>query len=225
MEVNNPLYKKQGIHTISCIFTVEKGITKVLLIKRKNNPYNDMWALVGGALYNNEDLSKCALREIEEKTGINDINLIFCNIFGKVDRSPIMRMVATSYIGIIDNQKVEIIKNTIKTSNADWFDIKNIPVLAYDHNEILMDAIEELRKKIVNSDILKSLFPLGFTIPEIHKTYESILNKKIDRRNFRRKLLSLDLIEDTNEEKKFEGNKPAKFYKFKENIDMNKNVL
>lgn len=224
MEVNNPLYKGQGIHVITSIFTVEKGVTKVLLIRRKNNPYKDMWALVGGALYNNEELFDGLKREVYEKTGIKDIELYFSNVFGKVDRSPVMRMVATTFIGVIDNDKVSILKDTLKTSNADWFAINNIPDLAYDHNEILLDGIECLKSKIVSTSILKSLFPNGFTIPEIQKTYESILNIKFDRRNFRKKLLSIDLIQDTNKTKVFEGTKPAKVYKFK-NKGKNENLF
>ena len=145
MEVNNPLYKNQGIHAISAIFTVEKGITKVLLIQRKNKPFEGMWALVGGALHNNEDLTDCAIREIKEKTGIDNIELSLCNVFGKVDRSPVMRMVAVSYLGVIDSNRVKFLKETLKTSNADWFSIDNIPSLAYDHNEILKDALEKLK--------------------------------------------------------------------------------
>ena len=224
MEVNNPLYKNQGIHVITSIFTVEKGITKVLLIKRKNNPFKDMWALVGGALYNNEELITGAKREICEKTGIENIDLYFSNVFGRVDRSPVMRMVATSFIGVLDCDKVSVLKETLKTSDIDWVPIDKIPKLAYDHNEILNDSIEFLKTKIVSSDILKSLFPNGFTMPEIQKTYESILNKKYDRRNFRKKLLSLNLIKDTNKTKVFEGTKPAKIYKFKNNKTI-KNVL
>ena len=173
MKINNPLYNKQGIHVICSIFTVDKGITKVLLIKRKNNPFNGMWALTGGALYNNEDLIDGMKREIKEKTGITDIDLYLSNVFGKVDRSPIMRMIAITYIGVIDNKRVNILNETLKTSNADWFDLDNIPELAYDHNEILDKAIETLRNKITNTDILKSLFPEGFVIPEIQKVYRS----------------------------------------------------
>ncbi len=224
MKINNPLYNKQGIHVICSIFTVDKGITKVLLIKRKNNPFNGMWALTGGALYNNEDLIDGMKREIKEKTGITDIDLYLSNVFGKVDRSPIMRMIAITYIGVIDNKRVNILNETLKTSNADWFDLDNIPELAYDHNEILDKAIETLRNKITNTDILKSLFPEGFVIPEIQKVYETILNTTFDRRNFRKKLLSTDLIIDTNKEKIFDGTKPAKIYKFKD-IKKNKNVF
>ena len=216
MEVYNPLYKNQGVHLIISIFTVDNGATKVLLVKRKNEPYKGSWALVGGALYNNEDLIDGMKREIFEKTGIKDIDIYFSNIFGKVDRSPVMRMVATSFIGVIDHEKVSILTETLNTSNADWFSIDNIPSLAYDHNEILNDGLKFLKEKIASTDILKALFPNGFTLPEIQKTYESILGTSFDRRNFRKKLLSLDLIVDTGKTKIFEGTKPAKIYKFNE---------
>lgn len=224
MRVDNPLYKNQGIHVITSIFTVDAGITKVLLIKRKNEPYKDMWALVGGALYNNEDLTDGVYREIYEKTGIKDIDIYFANVFGKKDRSPVMRMVATSFIGVIDSNKVSVFKETIQTSNAAWFSIDEIPNLAYDHNEILNDSLNCLREKIVSTNILKSLFSNGFTIAEIQKTYELILNIKFDRRNFRKKLLSTNLIVDTNKFKIFEGTKPSKIYKFNENRNL-KNVF
>ena len=224
MEVKNPLYKNQGIHVISAIFTVEKGITKVLLIKRNNEPFKDMWALVGGALYNNETLDHGIKREIKEKIGINIKSIEMFDIFSKIDRSPVMRMIAVGYIGIVDSSKVEVIKKTVKTSDADWVPIDKIGKLAYDHNEIINKGIEVLKQKIINTDILKSLYPEGFTLPEIQKTYEAILNKELDRRNFRKKMLSLDLIYDTGLSKKFEGTKPAKIYKFKENRE-SKNVF
>lgn len=201
---------------ICSIFTVDNGVTKVLLIKRKFEPYKGSWALVGGALYNNEDLLDGMHREIFEKTGIKNIDIYFSNIFGKVDRSPVMRMVATSFIGVIDHEKVSILTETLNTSNAAWFPIDKIPSLAYDHNEILNDGLKFLKEKIVSTDILKALFPNGFTLPEIQKTYESILGITFDRRNFRKKLLSLDLIEDTGKTKIFEGTKPAKIYRFNE---------
>ncbi len=222
MEVKNPLYQNQGIHVIASIFTVEKGIVKVLLIRRTNEPFKDRWALPGGALYNNENIIDGLNRELKEKTGITNINLELCNVFGDVNRSKLMRMVGISYLGVIDSERVGILRKTQKTSDADWFTINNIPNLAYDHNEIIKASLEKLKSSILNSDILKTLFPNGFTIPELQKTYEAILNKTFDRRNFRRKLLNLDLIYDTNKEINFEGKKKAKLYKFKEN---NKNVF
>ena len=214
MEIRNPLYQNQGIHVIASIFTIEKGITKVLLIKRKNEPYKDLWALVGGALYNNEELLDGINREIYEKTGIKNIDIYFSSVFGDVNRSPLKRMIAITYIGIIDSSRANLLKNTNKTSDADWVAIDKIPNLAYDHNNILNEAIKTLKDKIVETDILKSLYPDGFTMPEIQKAYEIILDKKFDRRNFRKKILSIGLIEDTNKLVNFEGKKQAKLYKF-----------
>ncbi len=224
MEVKNILYKDQGIHVISSIFTVDNGVTKVLLIRRGNEPFKDMWSLVGGALYNNEDLLIGMKREIKEKVGIDEIELYLANVFGEVDRSPVMRMVATSYIGVIDSKRVSLLSDSLKVSGADWFAIDKLPELAYDHEEIIKDSLEFLKKKIVSSDILKTLFVDGFTLPEIQMTYELILGVELDRRNFRKKLLSLDLIRDTNKTKVFAGRKPAKIYKFKK-VVKNKNVF
>lgn len=224
MRAGYSLYKNQGIHTIVSIFTVEKGTIKVLLIKRTNEPFKGMWGLVGGALYNNETLDECVKREIFEKTGLTDVKVYQSSIFDRIDRSPSIRMIAISYVGIVDSSKVHVLKKTLKTDNSDWVPIDRIKELAYDHNEILKSATETLKKLIVSSDILKNLFPNGFTIPEVQKTYEAILGKTFDRRNFRKKLLSLGIIEDTNKYIVFEGKKPAKVYKFS-NKNIDKNVL
>lgn len=215
MQKKNPLYKNQGIHLISSIFTVDKGVVKVLLIRRNNEPYKDKWALVGGALYNNETVLDGMKREIKEKTGINAIELYYSNMYSKVDRSPIMRMVGLSYIGFLDIEKVNLLKETDKTNDSDWFSINNIPELAYDHNEILTDSILKLRELIYDSDILKSLFPNTLTLPELQSVYEIVLDKKIDRRNFRKKLINDGIIVDINNEKNYIGKKPAKLYKFR----------
>lgn len=225
MEKNNPKYKNQGIHLVSAIFTIDKGITKVLLIRRSNTPYNDMWALVGGALYNDEEVHDGMLREIKEKTGISNIHIELFDVFSKVDRSPVMRMVALAHLGIVDKDKYQVLKNTLKTSDCDWFPIDSVPILAYDHNEILNRAYETLKVRIKSTDLLRNLYPNGFTMPEIKLAYESILNTTFDRRNFRKKLLSLGFIEETNRVEKFSGNKPAKVYIFKENSGNDKNVF
>lgn len=215
MEKNNPLYKNQGIHLISTIFTVKDGNLKVLLIKRNNEPFKDKWALVGGALYNTETVDNGMKREIIEKTGIEDIDLYYSNIFSDINRSPVMRMIAISYVGLVDYKKLTLLKKSLKTTDSDWFDINLVPDLAYDHNEIFAKSIDTLRELIDTTNIMKSLFNYEFTIPEIQNVYETILNKKLDRRNFRKKLLQSDLIIETNKYKNYKGNKPAKLYKFR----------
>lgn len=218
MEIKNPLYRNMGAHVISSIFTIDKGQIKVLLIKRNNDPYKGKWALVGGAMYNNELIETAALRELKEKTNIDNIELTFAGVEDTIDRSPLLRMFAFVFIGLVDIEKVNLLKETTKTTDADWFSINNIPDLAYDHNKVLSQSINKLKEMIISSNILKKLYPNGFTIPEIHKVYESILGVEIDRRNFRKKLLTQKIIIDTNEMINFEGKKPAKKYKFNEEL-------
>ena len=201
MEVNNTKYKHQGIHVIASIFTIDKGMLKVLLIKRKNKPFQGSWALTGGALYNDEDLEDGLRREIYEKTGLKNIELKLSNVFGKKDRSPVMRMVAITYIGMVDITKVKITTNTLKTSDAIWCSINEIPLLAYDHNEIIKDAISNLKELVLETNILKVFFPQGFTLPELQKIYEEILGKKLDRRNFRKKLFLQKILLVQNKKK------------------------
>lgn len=222
MELKNPLYKNMGAHVLSTIFTIEKGEIKVLLIKRTNEPFQGKWALPGGAMYNNEQILDAAQRELQEKTNLTGIDLTFAGVEDTVARSPLQRMFAFIFVGLVDIEKVEILKETTKTSDADWFKISDVPSLAYDHNKILECSLNKLKEMIVSSNILKKLYPNGFTIPEIHKVYESILNIEIDRRNFRKKLLSQKIIVDTNETINFEGKKPAKKYKFNEEIQNKK---
>ena len=129
---------------------------------------------------NNEELEDGIKREIFEKTGMSGINVSMFDSFGSLKRSPLQRMIALAYIGVVDSHKVNILKETLKTSDSDWFPIDNIPPLAYDHQEILNSAINDLKIRIIKSDILKSLYPNGFTMPEIQKVYETIL-KCVDK--------------------------------------------
>lgn len=224
MELKNPLYKNIGVHVVSSIFTVDRGVVKVLLIKRTNEPYKDYWALPGGAMYNNELIIDAAKRELNEKTGISDVNLSMCKVIDTIDRSPIRRMIAICFIGVMDIKKVELLKSTSKTSESGWVDINYVNNLAYDHDEVLKFAIEELKNKIITTDILKSLFPDEFTLPELHNVYNSILGIDIDRRNFRKKMLNLNLISDTNKTVVYKGKKPAKLYRFND-IENNKSIF
>ena len=175
-------------------------------------------------MYNNELIIDAAKRELKEKTGIKDIDLSMHKILDDIDRSPLKRMIAISFIGVMDIEKAELLNQTNKTSDIGWFDITMIPELAYDHNETLNYAIEELKDKIVTTDILKSLFPKEFTLPELHNVYTTILGIEVDRRNFRKKMINLNLISDTNKTVVYKGKKPAKLYRFNE-IEKNKSIF
>lgn len=214
MDVFNPLYKNQGIHVIASLFTVEKGDVKLLLIKNKNQLENN-YTLVGGALYSNENLTEGMSREIFEKVKIKNVRLYQSGIYSDVNRSNVKRMIAISYIGVVDSTKINLVNEKLKDTNAKCVSVTQLPKLAYDHKEILKDAILSLRERILTTSLIQDLFPEGFTIPELQNVFELIFNKKFDRRNFRKKILSLDLILDTKETVKYKGNKPAKLYKFK----------
>lgn len=216
MDLKNIKYKNIGIHALTTIFTVDRGVFKVLLIKRKNEPFKDKWALVGGAMYNDEKVLDTAKREIKEKTNIDNVDLTMVQVFDDINRSPLQRMICFSFVCSIDIEKANIMKETTKTSDANWFTLEEIPdELAYDHRIILEATIEEIKKLVMTSNVLAQLYPNGFTLPEIQKVYETVLNKELDRRNFRKKLLSSGLIVDTNKTQSFVGRKPAKLYKFK----------
>ena len=215
MDLKNPLYKNQGIHVVLALFTVENGKFKVFLIKRKNEPFKNKWILIGGAVYNNEDIETAMKREMLEKTGIKNVKYKLFDVFSKPDRSPVCRMLGVAHIGVIDHERVKFLKETAKTQDADWFEIDRVPALGFDHEEILQKAIEFLRSQIFDTDILKDLFPKRFSLPELHKAYECILQKKIDRRNFRKKLLADGIIVDTGLMEEGGGKKPSKLYQFK----------
>ena len=217
MELNNKLYKNIGIHVITTLFTVDKGIVKVLLVKRTNEPFNGYWALPGGAMYNNETLEDGARRELKEKTGLENIKLELGNIFDDVNRSKLQRMIGVSFLGVINTKGIELQKETMKTSNADFFAIDKVPRLAYDHNLVIDKSLAILKEKILKSSILKDLLPEEFTLPELQKVYETLLNKELDRRNFRKKLLNDGIICDVNKDAVFNGKKPAKLYRFNDN--------
>lgn len=214
MDKNNVLYKNQGVHVITALFTVDDGKFKVLLLKRKNQPFKDKWSLIGGACYNNETLENAMKREMSEKIGLKGVEFKLFNVYSDVQRSPIMRMFAVAYISVVDSKKVKYLKETLKVRDADWFLIDRVPLLCYDHNQILQDAIKFLKEKIFDEDILKGLFPDQFTLPTLYNAYCSVLEGRIDRRNFRKKMINSNIIEDTGKIQSQVGKKSAKLYRF-----------
>lgn len=218
MNINNPLYKNQGIHVSCALFTVIKKEIKVLLLKRSNEPYNGYWMLPGGAVYNNEDCETAMQRELFEKTGMKNIYVEQFHAFSNPDRSPLMRMIAIGYIGIISADDVQIKKVTEKTQDYKWFCLDEIPDdMAYDHRDILGCAIEEMRNRITRTTIAKTLLPEKFSIPEMQSVYSALLEQEFDRRNFRKKMISSGLIEEVGIDENAYGHRPAKLYRFKDN--------
>ena len=207
-------YKNQGIHVDIALFTVEDGVVKTLLVKRSNEQFIGDWIIPGGGVYNDESLDTAAKRELLEKTGIKNIFMEQFHAFGDPKRDPRKRMVSVAYFALIDAKKFHLLTKTQKTSDAYWADIRKLPKLGFDHDKILKLAIKSLRNKLLNTNLAYSIMPDEFTLPELQKIYEILLEKKLDRRNFRRKFLGLGLIRSTGETIIGGAYRPANLYKF-----------
>lgn len=214
MDITNPKYFKQGIHVDITVFTVDEKTVKILLVKRGKVPFEGEWMLPGGAVYNDESVDYAAKRELKEKTGLENLYLSQFYTFGNPKRDPRMRMVSVSYLALIDRNKVNILQKTPKTLDAQWFDIKSVPELAFDHKNIVDYAIKTLKKRVSDSTLVSQFMTDEFTMPELRSVYETLLGISLERRNFRKKFISLGLVESIGETK-YEGRmRPAELYKF-----------
>jgi len=207
------------LESIISVFSIINGEVKLLLVKKKTEPYRGYWMLPGEDINFDETAEDAAYRVINERLNFKLANLEQYYSFTKPDRYTEERIIAIGLIALIDGVSANIIKEENEGNvDMDWFNINNIPKLAFDHDEITKVAIHTLRNRIVNTNALKYLFPSDFTLPELQKAYEQILNRPLDRRNFRKKFINLDLIEDTGYKNEGFNGRPAKLYRFKEEL-------
>lgn len=195
------------------IFTIDEGELKVLLIQTKKASLTGKWAVPGGMVHPNESVDAAAVRHLYDKTGVKGVYLEQLYTFGRVDRDPFGRVVSVSYFALLPSVRVEL-KTTERYSGIDWFSVGKLPSLAYDHSEIISLAVKRLRAKLEYTNIVYSLLPKEFTLTELQKTYEIILKKKLDKRNFRKKFFSLGLVKKTNKREEGARNRPAELYRF-----------
>lgn len=200
------------LETLINIFTVTKGKLKILLKRRIEEPYKGYWELPGELLKKDQTLEENVNNIIKNTIKKENIYIEQDNTFSEINRNPNKRILATSYIALIDQKDIE------ETDQEKWFHVEEIPKLAFDHKEVIEKAKEKIKTKIVNINVLKHLFPNTFTLPEIQTVFESILNIKLDRRNFRKKFINLGLIEEVGYNNAGGSGRPAKLYKFKENL-------
>ena len=153
-----------------------------------------------------------------EWLGLKDIHLENCGIYSELKRIPVERVIGSSLTGIIDIDSFNI-KRKKNIESFAWFSVDEIPKVVYDHDQIIMDASKYIRKRLRQIDFLKHLFPSDFTLPELQMTYEQIIGKSLDRRNFRKKIISLDILEDTKYKNEETNGRPAKLYRFKDEIE------
>ncbi|MBP6409960.1 MAG: NUDIX hydrolase [Pseudarcicella sp.] len=196
------------------VFGYAENQLNVLLIKQKYGILKDQWALVGGFVKDNETLNEAVNRELQEETGIKVNYLEQLFTFGDdVKRDPRFRVVSVAYFALINSTKL-LPKADTDAEEAKWFPINAIPELAFDHSEILEKAHQRLKSKLTYQPIGFDLLPDEFLFSELENLYCSILNKEIDRRNFRKKILSFELIEETEKIVHKSKGRPAKLFKF-----------
>jgi 8-oxo-dGTP diphosphatase len=194
------------------IFTVRNDELNVLLIKRAERPFQGEWALPGGFVMEDEGLEEAAARELVEETGVSDVYLEQLFTFGAPGRDPRGHTVTVAYSALIPSDNLELTASTDAEGVA-WFAIDKLPELAFDHDEILEVAHDRLVAKLEYSTIAFQLMPESFTLTELQHVYELIERGEIDKRNFRKRILALDVIEATGEEKREGPHRPAKLYR------------
>ena len=203
------------IETLVSIFTVDDGEIKVLLMRKKTEPYKGYWILPGDIVKNDETLEDNITDAVLDKIGLPYMYLEQANSYSSIDRNPEERIIAFSFIGLIDNITVRLKRVENANYETNWFSIDSIPKMGYDHEKILNKNILLLKNKLEDYSYLKYLFPSDFTLPELQNVYEQLCKMKIDRRNFRKKILSSELIESTGDKNEGLMGRPANLYRFK----------
>lgn len=193
------------------IFTIQEGVLKVLLVKRLIDPFMGQFAIPGGFVLEHEDLEQAALRELREETGVSDVYLEQLYSFGKPDRDPRGRIVTVAYFALISADRK--LKAGTDAAEAAWFPLDDLPTLPFDHATILDYALERLRNKLEYTTVGFQLLPKKFTLTDLQEVYTAILGKKLDKRNFRRKMSVLKILKPLPEYRRG-GQRPAQLYRF-----------
>ncbi|MEM7161803.1 MAG: NUDIX domain-containing protein [Bacteroidota bacterium] len=205
---------KIAVDAIVFGYNRETGIS-VLLIKRKYPPFQGMWAIPGGFVLDDEDLETAVERELREETGVEIKYLEQLYTFGQPDRDPRKRVISVSYFGLVKAKEFSRLKASTDAEDAAWFNIKRLPKLAFDHKAILKTAVDRIRNKVHYQPIGFELLDSKFPFSDLEKLYAALLDKDIDRRNFKKKFMSLGILEELNEKAKREGaGRPGNLFRF-----------
>lgn len=206
---------KVAVDAVVFGYASEHGL-KVLLIKRNRPPFINCWAIPGGLVHNDESLEEAAERELLEETGVAINYLEQLYSFGKPKRDPRNRVVSVAYYGLVKPDVFELKADT-DASDAQWFNITELPELSFDHAEILEMALQRLKAKVTYEPIGFELLEKKFPFSELEKLYRILLDRTIDRRNFRKKILKFGFLEETNEKQVLKGaGRPGPLFQFNE---------
>jgi len=200
------------ITTNVVVFTLRDGSLKVLLVRRGNAPFKSMWALPGGPLGAEENLDDSAMRTLDEGTGVTGVYLEQLYTFGRPDRDPRRRTIAVSYFALVPSERLQL-RAALDAEGVGWFSLEERPSLAFDHDEMVEVARQRLSAKLAYSTIALQFMPERFTLSELQEVYEIILDEKLDKRNFRKRILAFDQIDETVEVRRNGSHRPARLYR------------
>ena len=189
-------FPRPSVTTDCVIFGYDGKDLKLLLVERGIPPFKGMWALPGGYLQMDEDAIDGAKRELFEETGLRDAYIEQFRTFSAVDRDPRGRVITIAHLALV---RISEVKGGDDAAKAQWFPLKDVPQLAFDHDMILREAMKALRQKIHFEPVGFELLPAVFTMPQLQHLYESILDVRFGRRNFASKMLHLGILEDTGD--------------------------
>lgn len=204
---------RSGFSVDNVIFAYDSGDLIVLLIKRAEEPFKDQWALPGALVRIDEDLRAAPQRVLEELTGLENVYLEQVKTFGKVDRHPVGRVITVAYYSLIDSKKVNPVASSF-AKTVEWHKVKDIERMAFDHMEIMDTCLEKLKTNLSVRPIGFELLPQKFTLSELQGLYEAVLGYELDKRNFRKKFLSMQILVDVHEYQQGVAHRPAKLYQF-----------
>lgn len=204
---------KSAFTVDNVIFGFDEADLKVLLIKRGEEPYQGKWALPGHFVYSDEDLHSAANRVLEELTGLKNVYLEQVKTFGAVDRHPVGRVITVAYYSLIKIADYNLHASSF-AKKAKWHSISKVMDLAFDHAEILDACFQLLKRRVRRRPVGFELLPPKFTLTELQHLYEAILETDLDKRNFRKKILSMNLLVDLKEVQEGVAHRPARLYKF-----------
>lgn len=200
--------------TVDCVvFGYDEGDLKVLLIQRDIDPFAGRWALPGGFVRVDETLEEAARRELEEETGARVSFLEQLFTFGAIDRDPRERVISVAYYALVKLGDYKL-KAATDARNAAWFEVGDAPSLAFDHARILGTALARLKGKVRYQPVGFELLPKKFTLSQLQRLYEAILERLLDKRNFRKKILKMDLLTELDEIEKDVAHRAARLYSF-----------
>lgn len=204
--------------SIDCIiFGFQESRLKVLLVKHAAGIIKDRWALPGGFVTYNEDIDTAAYRLLKDLTGVRELFLEQLKAFGEVDRYPTKRVITIAYYALTRPENYELIPG-FTASDAKWFNIEEIVDLPYDHEEMLRFAWERLKQKVKYEPIGFNLLPEKFTLLQLQDLYEAVSETKLDKPNFRRKIMKMDLLLSCNEKQKGVSHRAANLYRFDKKV-------